>query len=97
MVLYAFRAQEDDIDRSEPCKKPGSLSVCNSVLEHKTRKSREPFKRFSQNLVLCIFQAQEDDLDKSQLSKESGCLSVCMSVNTTIVYLENHSEDFHKI
>ena len=39
-------------------------------------RSREPLKRFSQNLVLYKFRAREDDLDKSQTCKKSGCLSV---------------------
>ena len=53
------------LDRSQPCKKSGSLSVCHSVRENNSRKSRETLKRFSQNLVLHIFRAREDDLDRS--------------------------------
>ena len=77
LVLYIFQAREDDLNRSQPCKKSGRLSVCHSVLEHKSRISQESLKRFSQNLVICVFQAREDDLDKSQHFKKSGCLSVC--------------------
>ena len=52
------------------------LSVSHSVHEHKTRKSQEPLKRFSQNLVLYVFRARENDLDMSQSCKKSGCLSI---------------------
>ena len=31
LVLYVFRAQEYDLDRSQPCKKSDYLSVCLSV------------------------------------------------------------------
>ena len=41
-VLHIFRAREDDLDRSELCKKMG-LCVFLSVLEYISRKSREPF------------------------------------------------------
>ena len=35
-------------------------------------RSREPLKRFPQNLVLHIFRARKDDLDKSQPCKKLG-------------------------
>ena len=34
MVLHVFRVREDDLDRSQPCKKLG----CLSVREHNSRK-----------------------------------------------------------
>ena len=34
--------------------------VSLSLSDHNSRKSREPLKRFSQNLVLHIFRARED-------------------------------------
>ena len=72
------------------------LSVYHSDREHKSRKSREPLKLFSQNLVLYVFRAREDNLDRSQPCKKLGCLSVILSVNTTLVNIKNRSHDFHK-
>ena len=53
-------------------------------------------KRFPQNLVLYIFQAREGNLDRSKPCKKSGYLSVILSVNTTVVNIENRSNDFQK-
>ena len=64
-----YWAREDDLDRGQPCKKSGCLSICHSVLEHKSRKSRELLRRFSQNLVIYIFRARKDDLDSLNLIK----------------------------
>ena len=44
-----------------------------------------------------MFRAHEDDLDRSQTWKNLGCLSVILSLNTNLLNLENHSNDFHSI
>ena len=79
MVLYIFRAREDDLDRSKPCKKLSVfvwLTVCHSVLEQNLVNLKN-YSRFSQNLVSCVFWAREDDLDSSQLCKKNWI--VCLS------------------
>ena len=75
LVLHIFRAREDDLDRIESCKKI-LLSVCHSIHEKTSGKSREPLNQFSENLVLYVFRAREDDQDMSQTCKKSDCLSV---------------------
>ena len=73
MVLYIFRARKDDLDRSQPCKNRGCLSVC----EHNSHKSQGPFLRFSENMVLHVFRIEKDDLGRSQPCKKFGCRSTC--------------------
>ena len=71
------------------------LSVYHSDREHKFRKSREPLKLFSQNLVLYVFRAREDNLDRSQPCKKLGCLSDSLFLDTTLVNVENRWNGFH--
>ena len=69
MVLRTFRAREDYLARSQPCKKWD----CLSVRENNSRKSRGPFNRISINMILHVFRIRKDDLDRSE---KFGCLSV---------------------
>ena len=52
MVLHVFRVREDDLDRSQPCKKLGSLSL----REHNSLKQASISKKFEYILkyVYCL-------------------------------------------
>ena len=59
LVLDIFRARQNDLDRSQPYKEACCLSACNSILEHKSRKSRETLKLFYKIWYYIYFEPQK--------------------------------------
>ena len=70
------------------------LTVCLSVCEQNSRKSRERSNDFQQIWYYMYFGYEKMIYIGLNLVKH---WVACLSVNKTLVNLENHSNDFHKI